>query len=132
MAEREAQGKEAWLQYNPDNPNQVLYELMEFMACRCYVHNNQQSTVRGYLAAIPFFPQDVRRLGASNLTLHDSRCGKRDRSSARNVTEECTGQAAVDLDPFVAREASSFQYGRRGKRNVVGPGIVVFSAVPRV
>ena len=28
---------------------------MEFIACRCYVHNNQQSTVRGYLAAIHFF-----------------------------------------------------------------------------
>ena len=28
---------------------------MELIACRCYVHNNQQSTVRGYLAAIKFF-----------------------------------------------------------------------------
>ena len=55
LAEREAQSKEAWLQYNPDNPNQVLYELMEFMACRCFEHNNQQSAVRGYLAAIHFF-----------------------------------------------------------------------------
>ena len=27
---------------------------MEFMASRCYVHNNQESTVRGYLAAIEF------------------------------------------------------------------------------
>ena len=50
-----AQGKGPWLQHNLDNPNQVLYELMEFMACRCYVHNNQQSTVRGYLAAIKLF-----------------------------------------------------------------------------
>ena len=39
----------------PDNPNQALYELMEFMACRCFVHNNQQTTVWGYLAAIKFF-----------------------------------------------------------------------------
>ena len=55
MAEREAQCKRAWLQYNTDNPNQVLYELMKFMACCCYVHNNQQSTVRGGHAAIHFF-----------------------------------------------------------------------------
>ena len=55
VGERAAQGKGPWLQHNPDYPNQVLYELMEFMACRCFVRNNQQSTVRGYLAAIKFF-----------------------------------------------------------------------------
>ena len=45
------------MQPNPNNPNQALYELMEFMACRCYVDNNQQSTVRGYLAAIKYFQE---------------------------------------------------------------------------
>ena len=54
------------------------------------------------------FPQGVHRLGASNLTLHDCRRGKGDRSSSRNVTEESAGQAAVDLGPFIAREACSF------------------------
>ena len=43
------------MRYNPDNPNDVLFELMEFMACRCYARNNQQSTVRGYLTAIKSF-----------------------------------------------------------------------------
>ena len=52
VAERAAQGKGPWLKHKPDDPNQALTELMEFMACRCYVHNNQQSTVRGYLATI--------------------------------------------------------------------------------
>ena len=33
----------------------MFSEFMEFMASRCYVHNNQQSTVRGYLVAIKFF-----------------------------------------------------------------------------
>ena len=47
VGERAAQGVGPWLQHNPNNPNQALYELMEFMACRCFVHNNQQSTVRG-------------------------------------------------------------------------------------
>ena len=40
-----AQGKGPWLQHNPDNPNQALYDLMEFMACCWFVHNKQQSTV---------------------------------------------------------------------------------------
>ena len=39
---------------------------MEFMAYRCYVHNNQQSTGRKYLAAIMFFPQDVCRVRTSH------------------------------------------------------------------
>ena len=127
VAEREAQGKEAWLQYNPDNLNQVLYELADGVH-RVSLLCTQQSAVdrKGVPCRNPLFPQDVRRLGAYNLTLHDSRCGKRDRSSARNATEESTGQAAVDLGPFVEREASSFQYGRRGTRNVVGTGVVVF------
>ena len=33
----------------------VLVEVLEFMACRSFVRNNQQSTVRGYLAAIKNF-----------------------------------------------------------------------------
>ena len=54
VSERAAQGQGPWSQHNPDSPNQALYELMEFMACRCFVHNNQRSTVRGYVAAIEF------------------------------------------------------------------------------
>ena len=45
------------MQHNPDNPNQALYELMEFMAYRRHVHNNRQSTARGYLAEVKFFPK---------------------------------------------------------------------------
>ena len=52
---RKSQGKGPWLHFDPADPNRALSELMELIACRCYVHNNQQSTVRGYLAAIKFF-----------------------------------------------------------------------------
>ena len=45
------QGKGPWLHTLAD-PDQVLGEMLE---CRCFVHNNQQSTVRGYLAAIKYF-----------------------------------------------------------------------------
>ena len=38
-----------------DDPDKALNTLLEFTASRCFVHNNQQSTVRGYLAAINFF-----------------------------------------------------------------------------
>ena len=38
-----------------DDPDAALNDLLEFMASRCFVHNNQQSTVRGYLAAMIFF-----------------------------------------------------------------------------
>ena len=48
-------GQRSVVAENPDNPNQVLYELMEFRACRCYVHNSKQSTVKRYLAAVHFF-----------------------------------------------------------------------------
>ena len=46
VAVRAAQGKDAWLQYIPVNPN---------LTGHCYAHNNQQSTVREYRAAINFF-----------------------------------------------------------------------------
>ena len=54
VKERRSQGKGPWLHENAD-PDQVLGELLEFMASRCFVHSNQQSTVRGYLAAIKYF-----------------------------------------------------------------------------
>ena len=54
VKERQVQGKGPWLHTLAD-PDQVLGEVLEFMACRCFVHNNQQSTVRGYLAAIKYF-----------------------------------------------------------------------------
>ena len=50
MKERNVQGKGPWL-HALANQDLVLAEVLEFMACRCFVHNNQQSTVRGYLAA---------------------------------------------------------------------------------
>ena len=101
VAEREAQGKEAWLQYNPDNPSKpsvVRADGVHGVSFLC----TQQSAVdrKGVPCRNPLFPLDIRRLGASNLTLHDSCCGKKDRLSARNVTEESTGQASVDQGPF--------------------------------
>ena len=46
-------GRRPWL-YLLDK-SEVLSLLLEFMACRLFSFNNQQSTVRGYLAAIKFF-----------------------------------------------------------------------------
>ena len=54
VKERRAQGKGSWLHTLAD-PDQVLGEVLEFMTCRCFMHNNQYSTVRGYLAAIKHF-----------------------------------------------------------------------------
>ena len=54
VKERKAQGKGPWL-HTLNDPNEALTEVLEFMTSRCFVHNNQQSTVRGYLAAINFF-----------------------------------------------------------------------------
>ena len=51
VAERRAQGKGPWL-HALDDPDPALNDLLELMASRCFLHNNQQSTVRGYLAAI--------------------------------------------------------------------------------
>ena len=46
-------GRGPWL--NLLDKSEVLTLLVEFMACRMFSLNNQQSTVRGYLAAIKFF-----------------------------------------------------------------------------
>ena len=54
VKERKAQGKASWWHVS-DDPDKAQTELLEFMASRCFVHNNQQSTVRGYLAATIFF-----------------------------------------------------------------------------
>ena len=53
VKERQAQGKEPWWHTLAD-PKKVLSDLLGFMASRCFVHNNRQSTVRGYVAAINF------------------------------------------------------------------------------
>ena len=45
-------GRGPWL--NLLDKSEVLTLLLEFMACRLFSFNNQQSTVRGYLAAIKF------------------------------------------------------------------------------
>ena len=50
------QAKEPWLHTLAD-PKGVFPDLLVFMASRCFVHNNRQSTVRGYLAAINLFHQ---------------------------------------------------------------------------
>lgn len=47
-------GRGPWL-HLIENESEVLTLLLEFMACRLFSFNNQQSTVRGYLAAIKFF-----------------------------------------------------------------------------
>ena len=46
-------GRGPWL--NLLDKSEVLTLLVEFMACQMFPFNNQQSTVRGYLAAIKFF-----------------------------------------------------------------------------
>ena len=46
-------GRGPWL--NLLDKSEVLTLLLEFMACRLFSFNNQQSTVRGYLAVIKFF-----------------------------------------------------------------------------
>lgn len=46
-------GREPWL--HSLNESEVLSILLEFMACRVYVFNNQQTTIRGYFAAINFY-----------------------------------------------------------------------------
>ena len=47
VKERQAQEKEPWLHTLAD-PKEVLSDLLGFMAYRCFVHNNRQSTFRGY------------------------------------------------------------------------------------
>ena len=54
VAEGKAQGKGPWL-HALDDPDAALNTLLEFMASHCFVHNNPQSTVRGYLAATIVF-----------------------------------------------------------------------------
>ena len=46
-------GRGRWL--NLLDKSEVLTLLLEFIACRLFSFNDQQSTVRGYLAAIKFF-----------------------------------------------------------------------------
>ena len=56
VEESRAKGKGSWLKTDAE-PDQVLDDVLEFMACRCFMHNSQQSTVRGYLAAIKYIVQ---------------------------------------------------------------------------
>ena len=59
VAERKAQGKGPWL-HVLDDSDAALNDVLEFMASPCFVHNNQQSAVRGYSAAINAFHKMLR------------------------------------------------------------------------
>ena len=59
ISERKAQGKGPWL-HVLDDSDAALNDVLEFMASPCFVHNNQQSAVRGYSAAINAFHKMLR------------------------------------------------------------------------
>lgn len=102
------------------------------MACRCFVHNNPAVHREGVLGRDQVFSQDVRGLGVAHVPSYDNSRRKRDRSSARNGTEEGARPTAVDLVHFIAREASSEHHGRRRTCHVAGPRVVVFSVAQSV
>lgn len=131
VKERKAQGKGPWLHTLAD-PDQALVEVLEFMACRCFVHNNPAVHREGVLGRDQVFSQDVRGLGVDHVPSYDNSRRKRDRSSARNGTEEGARPTAVDLVHFIAREASSEHHGRRRTCHVAGPRVVVFSVAQSV
>ena len=54
VKEMRLQGKGPWLHALGDS-DEVLGILLDFMASRCFVHKNQQSTAGGYLAASTYF-----------------------------------------------------------------------------
>ena len=70
-------GKGPWLSLTDES--EVLRLLLEFMACRLFSFNNQQSTVRGYLAAIKFFHKLYLGWEPPHLPLYDRRRGQRDK-----------------------------------------------------
>ena len=76
------------------------------------------------------FPQDVRRVRASHVALHDRSHEKRDRLGARVDAKTRAGQVTVDLGPLGTREASSHKHGRRGKGSVVGSRALEFFVMP--
>ena len=75
VKERKAQGKGPWLNAL-DGPHEVLNDLLESMASPCFVHNNHQPTVRGYLEVIKNNPQNIRRMRTTDVLLHDFGSGK--------------------------------------------------------
>ena len=84
VKERKAQGKGPWL-HTLDDSDEAMSALLEFIASRCFVHNNQQSTARGYLAAINFLHNMLA--GQELPTSHRMivAVGKRDRQGAWHV-----------------------------------------------
>ena len=46
----------------------AVKELTKFMALRCFTFKNQSQTVRGYLAVIKYFSQNVWRMGIAHFT----------------------------------------------------------------
>ena len=129
VVERAAQGKGPWLQPNPDGPSRVLTELVEFVARLCFVHNNQQSTVQGYLTAINYFHKMYAgwELPRSHCMIVPVEKGNGSRS--RDVAEVGPDQAAADLDTVVAGERRNRKkYGPR--KRVVGPRAFDFFVVP--
>ena len=111
--------------------SEVLTLLLEFMACRLFSFNNQQSTVRGYLAAIKFFHKLY--LGWELTTSHCiiAAAGKEiDRfrgMSGKNAQVRLPLTWSILAHGY--HTVTSFQEGRR---NVVRSGVVVLPAVPSV
>ena len=111
-----------WL--NLLDKSEVLTLLLEFMACQLFSFNNQQSTVRGYLAAIKFFSQTVPRVGADNFALYDRGSGKRDRQIPGDVRKERTSEVAADTVDLSSRIPYGHEFTGGRRRNVVRSGAV--------
>ena len=131
VSRKKAQGKGPWLHYDPADSNRARSGLMEFMACRCYAHNNQQSTVR-VSGRDQVFAQDVCNVGYAYVARHDRRCGEGNRPCTWFNAEKSTGQVAVDLGIFDPRETCCHKHGRRRKGHVVGARIVIFPLMSSV
>ena len=103
--------------------SEVLTLLLEFMACRLFSFNNQQSAVRGYLAAIKYFHKLY--LGWELTTSHCivTAAGKgigrlRGMPGTDAAADPATTAATSTAAPAAAAAAAAAAGGRRRPRGV--------------
>ena len=102
------------------------------MACRLFYFNNQQSTVRGYLAAIKFFHKLY--LGWELTTSHYmiAAAGKGIDRYSGGCQEKRTSEVAADVVDLSSRIPYGHEFSGGRRRNVVRSGLVVLLVVPSV
>lgn len=100
--------------YSIEKETDMLPLLLDLISCRLFSFDNQQSTIKGYLAAHQVLSQDVLRLGTDDIPLYDHCSEERHRENPRGVRKTIPDETAANVvNPISGVSCGDRLEGRR-------------------